>query len=150
MAQEILKDGEHLLSGVGYFHEDNIGTFQGETDGVVLILDGCFYCICEDRSDSYRSYGYLAYASNEIICKSHITTFPPQCVTVINTEIDKYDDNGYPEDKQSYICIYNKDNGNLICKVGTDYTDSFYPMAIFYWNPLNLPINMKVTYETDN
>lgn len=143
MANEILKDGEHLLSGVGYFHDSD--EYYGDIDGVILVLDGIYYSMCVDANDGYRSYGRLNYALKEYIEKSHITMFPPQNIVVVNVDINERHGD-YSDDVRSYVNIYNKETGDVICKIGTDYTDYLYPMAIFYWNPVHLPINMKITY----
>ena len=70
-----------------------------------------------------------------------MTEFPPQRVKVYSTHLKEFDEDSYYGTEKSYITIYNSKDDSLIAEVGTDYSDSYYPCAIFRWYPQNLPIN---------
>jgi len=113
-----LKPGTYMLSGVDYIPSD-CGT------GVVITLDGVSYRADEDLYDGYRSYAGGFKMTNT----KPTNTFPPQKVTL-----------SY-ESKYDILAL--RSNGARVLEVGTDYSDDWYPCAIFHYWPENLPINQK-------
>ena len=70
-----------------------------------------------------------------MVCKN---VFPSQPVFI------SFSDNEYGV--QVYT-LRNANNGEVILKFGTDYSDSYYPMAIFDYNPENMPINIEKEFD---
>lgn len=139
MVHEVLDDGLYELSGVGYFTE--IDDWTGDyIETIVLILNGVNYGISEDKNDGYRSYGRFNVLTS-LPTNIQMTEFPPQRVKVYSTHLKEFDEDSYYGTEKSYITIYNSKDDSLIAEVGTDYSDSYYPCAIFRWYPQNLPIN---------
>ena len=135
MKEHVISDGQHMLSGV--CEVSILDEYDGgSSDGILITIDGDNYAAYTNSSDGYRSYGSfyktVAYAQKN--------KFPPQPVIVSNWDQDEYD----IESGMTYIAcgidILNLE-GELILRVGTDHTDNYYPMAIFKYNPQNLPIN---------
>lgn len=139
MVHEVLDDGLYELSGVGYFTE--IDEWTGDYfDTIVLILNGVYYGISEDRNDGYRSYGRFNVLTS-LPTNIQMTEFPPQQVKVYSTYLKEEGTYSCYDTEKSYITIYNAKDDSLIAEVGTDYSDFYYPCAIFRWYPQNLPIN---------
>jgi len=115
-----LKDleGKHILTGVDYLPKE----YGAEA---IFCLDGITYKITEDADDGYRSYmGQL-----EITTQKVRNTFPEQKVVVTYRG----------EDEEMLVFI--TESGKKLLAVGTDYSEDYYPMAIFDWNPELMDIN---------
>ena len=139
--RQFIFNGMHKLSGVSMIKvEDEY--YESAEDGILLTIDGVNYIAVTDPDDGYRSYGYLYPASENMIQKN---TFPEQDVLVDNHIERSTDEEGYEQDYEETV-IYNVDGG-LILRVGTDYSDTYYPCAIFRYNPENLPINQKILHD---
>lgn len=137
MRQPIITPGMHKLSGVSHIKVED--EYWGSTeDGILLTIDGKNYIAVTNPDDGYRSYGVF-YRDTEHIQKC---TFPEQIVLVDFHSEKTYTEDGYDTD-YSELLIYNSHN-ELILRVGTDYSDSYYPCAIFKYNPENLPINKEL------
>ncbi len=136
MRQPIITPGMHKFSGVSHIKVEDEYWDKSE-DGILLTIDGENYIAVTDPDDGYRSYGCF------YIDKSHAqrVTFPEQDVLVDFHKKDTTDEDGYVVNYNELV-IYNT-NGRLILRVGTDYSDYWYPCAIFEYHPENLPINEK-------
>ena len=132
--EKIISDGKHMLSGCSE-HSFNVGWSGEDTvTGIIFTLDGKNYACYADPDDGYRSYGCL-FETND----TPTNTFPPQEVFATTETEDSVDDNGWP---RAYSILYLCNSaGEVILKLGTDYSDSYYPYGIFGWNPENLDIN---------
>ena len=133
---DLLGDGTHLFSGVA---EVNVQVgWPGDeeyADGIVMTIDGHDWLAYADPDDGYRSYGCLMMCDG----KYKVPQFPAQVVHIKNYDEDGEDEDGWPR-------VFNKmvmtgRNGRLVLEIGTDHSDRWYPCAIFYYNPANLPIN---------
>lgn len=131
--ENIISDGKHMLSGVDKvcFEGDD---FEPDIHAVILKIDDKCYAAYENPDDGYRSYG--SFHETDELPK---TTFPPQPVIAENVHVEEYDDDGWPTIYDMLI-LYNEKK-DVILKVGTDHSDTWYPWAIFQWHPENLPIN---------
>lgn len=125
--ENIISDGIHYLSGIGYSTKEDGWSC---INVYLFCIDGKTYGAYEDPDDGYRSFGCL----EEMDAKCQYT-FPPQAVRVVNERVD-----GEIEDK-FMIHILDAVNGKEVLVVGTDYSDGYYPMAIFNYTPENLEIN---------
>lgn len=130
---ETIKDGYYQLTGIGetWLHDDYTGD---DAHGIIIQLDGQSYVAYEDRDDGFRSYGRF-YKTDE----APKVKIPYQSVCVSTVEEDTYDDNDWPI-RYTILRIHNA-GGGLILEVGTDHSDTYYPVAIFHYHPENLPIN---------
>lgn len=121
--------GNKKLSGICYHIRDD-----EDDGGIAFILDGVTYYIGTDPNDGYRSM------CTEMIIDNNIKVdykFPSQDVIV--TTLD--------EDDGLYLLILNSTSGATILKVGTNYSDSYYPSAIIEYYPDNLPVNIDMLQE---
>ena len=125
VTEEIISKGVHYLSGICEIqYNDEYGDYCGE--GILLTIDNENYAIFTDPTDGWRSYGCMVKTNRY----KQTNSFPKQRVIV-------------SFDEEDCIKILNEDN-ELIVKIGTDYSwDSYYPCAIFEYNPQNLPINKE-------
>lgn len=135
--EKLIADGIHYLSGIGSVTEYDEWTIN---DVKLFCLDGKTYGAYVDRCDGYRSYGHIG----EVDYKCQYT-FPPQPVQVVNAcvnDVIKHD--GWTEYEDKFmIRILDATNGKEVLVVGTDNSDSFYPVAIFNYTPENLEINQN-------
>lgn len=134
----IIKDGKYLLSGIGNTTLKR-GFYEESVDVNLFCLDGITYGAYINPDDGFRSYGDFMQMKDGVKCQYQ---FPPQEVIVTNKVItgDPTEDDWYGEDKR-LIVITDAINGKEILVVGTDFYDSYYPMAIFNYTPENLEIN---------
>lgn len=138
----LFTDGKHFLSGIGYTTIKSDGFYEDDIDVDLFCIDGITYGAFIDPNDGYRSYG----AIQEIDAKCQYT-FPPQPVLVknveINNTIEHNDENyGWSEVENKYfICITDAINKKEVLLVGTDYSEDYYPRAIFRYTPENLEVN---------
>ncbi len=125
-------EGKHELSGVCHYVNVSEDT---DIEGYVLTIDGQNYCAIYDGYDGYRSYGRLHPTS-----KAQTNPFPKQVVS-IHTEIVKgRDRDTWYDTDYEYITIRNE-QGEIILRVGTDFSDAYYPIGHLDYYPQNLPIN---------
>lgn len=131
---DIISKGKHFLSGVSMvsFHDTMTEEYL---DGILLTIDGINYIAYTDPNDGWRSYGCF----KETTMKQKFT-FPKQVINVEVTKENGVDESGWSIDKE--FMTFTNDNGDIILKIGTDYTDTWYPMAISEYYPQNLPINI--------
>ena len=119
--------GKHLLSGVEY---DVPGKFEANHYGMTLnnigfILDDVLFIAIEDSNDGYRSMlDRLVLDFDLSKIKNRFN--PIDVVCVIDDDV---------------LSIIDIANGQVVLRVGTDFTDSYYPMFIQLWMPENLSIN---------
>lgn len=144
MNADLLGDGTHLFSGVAEVNVQ-VGWPEDEeyADGIVMTIDGHDWLVYADPDDGYRSYGCLMMCDG----KYKVPQFPAQLVHIKNYHEEGEDDGGWPIDYDKMVMTGR--NGRLILEIGTDHSDQWYPHAIFYYNPANLPIN-EYNYGTGN
>lgn len=131
-----MRNGKYMMSGVGSatMTDDWNGN---DIDIDLFCLDGVVYGAYIDPDDGYRSYGVIR--PTDYKCQY---TFPPQEVIVEEVEERVPHEGCYDYDEhRRFITITDAKNGKLILKVGTDYTDDYYPMAIFSYSPENFEVN---------
>lgn len=136
MENMLIKEGIHYLSGVDDISV-NYGWEDEYTDGIALCIDDKTFIAYNDPNDGYRSYGWIEESNREVF-----NTFPPQKVKITYHSWDGIDESGWSESGHYYE-ITNPDDNSTILIVGTDTSDSYYPVALFQWHPENLPINKK-------
>lgn len=106
--------GIHKLSGVE----------TGE-DSIRFILDGVAYEAVEDPDDGYRSYmGELNITDKRI----RFTFSPVEVLCSMNND-------------EEILEIRDTNNGETILRLGTDYSDSYYPQCVFNWMPEKMACN---------
>ena len=119
----VIPNGTVYLSGIDkYSKESEYGHFE---EGVLVTINDKNYLFLCDPADGYRSYGIV----REVEEKPKFT-FPPQPLIA-----------GYEREFEYLVLINTK--GQVVFKVGTDYTDDYYPQAIWEYHPELLPINQK-------
>ena len=142
---EKIKDGIYYLTGVDRYTEeelrrvlDNAFIYGGE-NGVAIELqpvneeeEPVVYVATEDACDGYRSHGdFFSVPGYRIKNK-----FEKEKVRVFTLEGEtKY---GSPWELTEIRSYY---DNSLICKVGTENYNDWYPCAIFEWRPENLSVN---------
>lgn len=132
MAEIIIKNGRHKLSGVGSFqYEDEYFYNHRTLTANVFVIDGKHYGAFVDPDDGYRSYGYFAELAPEQIANATIYPFAPQDVVVKNMT----------SKSAHWILVKDPKTKLPILEIGTDYFDSYYPMAIFHYTPENMSVN---------
>ena len=119
--------GVHRLSGVDY------GWGKRIIDGITIrfCIDGVTYVARENPDDGYRSYMEELEISGEP-CRN---TFPAEEVFCER----EYESSGESKD---ILLIKNIHTTEEILRVGTDYTDSYYPYCVMEYHPENLKCNM--------
>jgi hypothetical protein len=124
-----LKDlvGKHLLSGVDITSEKGNDLWDETCDVVRFVIDGITYKAIEDPEDGYRSYIKELSITKEKVSN----TFPPQKVIGVMKE----------ESDCDTIQFFDSKTKNIVLEVGTEDTNTYYPMCIMRWHPENLAIN---------
>lgn len=136
----IIEDGVHYLSGIGSttYHEN---WNNEDIDVELFCIDDVVYGAYIDPFDDYRSFGRITAATDIVNCKCQFT-FPPQKVIVENVRTKIKDEYGNYIDNYKLVikdAILNKE----VLVVGTDYSDEYYPCAIFSYQPMNLHVNVE-------
>lgn len=136
----LIEDGVHYLSGIGNttYHCD---WDNAEVDVDLFCIDGIVYGAYIDPADGYRSYGRITAATDVANCKCQFT-FPPQKVIVENVHTKIDGEYGIATDAYKIVikdAILDKE----VLVVGTDYSDDYYPCAIFDYQPMNLYANVE-------
>ena len=128
----VIEDGVHYLSGIGSttYHDEWNNEY---IDVELFCIDDVVYGAYIDPDDGYRSYGKITAATDIADCKCQFT-FPPQKVIVENVHTKIEDEFGITKD-----AILDKE----VLVVGTDYSDDWYPCAIFNYQPMNLYANVE-------
>ncbi len=137
-----ITEGLHYLSGIDEViipADLEYDPYAEDKDAIALIIDGKHYISYTDPYDGYRSYGCF-YETNFGDYKI-LNRFSPQAV------IAEYDSWNYDDEDNYYHCegdiliLRDAVTKEIVLKVGTDHSDSYYPYAIFEWHPENLSIN---------
>ena len=125
-----IKAGIHMLSGVEEIPDAGTDKYGDGYGKVYIQLDGINYEFMEDYDDGYRSYCHDEVISDHEpkFCFDPI----PLAVFVINTD--------YFEGLSFVDFETNKE----VLKIGTDYSEDYYPCCIFDWTPENLSVNKEV------
>lgn len=138
--KNIIENGVHYLSGIGSttYHDD---WNNEDIDVELFCIDGVIYGAYIDPNDGYRSYGRITAATDIPNCKCQFT-FPPQKVIVENIHTNIEYECGFTADVYKLLikdAILDKE----VLVVGTDYSDEYYPCAIFNYQPMNLYANVE-------
>lgn len=123
-------EGKHELSGVCHYVSEDT-----DIEGYVLTIDGQNYCAIYDSNDGYRSYGHLHRTS-----QAQTNPFPKQVVHIHTEIVKEWDSDTWYETDYEYVTIRNE-QGEIILRVGTDFSDEWYPVGHLEYFPQNLPIN---------
>lgn len=120
--------GMHKLSGVGRrgVASDRYA-WCASVNQFFFTLDGVTYVATEDENDGYRS----CMAKLEILDEKPVIMFDPIDV-VCHMQKD---------DNSDILEMIDIRNGKTVLRVGTDYSDSYYPCFINEWMPENLAVN---------
>jgi hypothetical protein len=110
------------LVGVHTFTGFNTSS-DNDSNTAIFVLDDITYMAIEDPDDGYRSSMNKIIITNEK-CTNKIP------VHFVNGEID--------DEVINFIDIVTKET---VLSIGTDYSDSYYPSFVDYFNPTNLAIN---------
>lgn len=113
--------GLHELSGVDYKPAD----FYGGAE-ILFCLDGVTYAAKENPDDGYRSYMEDLSVSTKP-CKN---SFPAQKVLC-----------EYLGGCEDVLCIKDCKTTKVVLKIGTDYSESYYPCCIMEYYPENMACN---------
>lgn len=119
--------GVHSLSGVDYVARGKI------FDGIAIrfCIDGVTYVARENPDDGYRSYMEELEISGEP-CRN---TFPAE-----NVFCEKEPESS--GESKDILVIENINTRKEILRVGTDYTEDYYPYCVMEYHPENLQCNM--------
>ena len=135
----LLPEGKHKFSGIESYTRP--GDYWGECIGYYIIIDDTVYAFEHDPDDGYRSYGNLYIP--DISANDIKNRFPAQDIIIIQHHREHTD--GY----KHFYSILNAETGKAILEIGTDYTDSYYPIAICHYYPENMAINQPSSNMTD-
>lgn len=136
----LLPEGKHKFSGIEPYMRP--GDYWGTYEGYYIIIDNSIYAFERDPDDGWRSYGKL-YIPENISVNDIKNRFPAQDVIITLNHREHIDGN-----KQFYV-ITDAITGKTILEIGTDYTDSYYPVAICHYYPENMAVNQQLTNVTD-
>ena len=135
-----LKDfiGEYTLDAVDY---DSFGVNYdyNEINGIIIRLNGTSYTFIEDPEDGYRSM------LNDVFIESnydHKTIFPGIDVVCSYETKCPYEKYNTPDEESELIVFRSKLTGKIICIIGTDYNDSYYPSFVSVFQPENMDCNL--------
>jgi len=135
----LLPEGKHKFSGIEpYMHPSD----WGECDGYYIVIDDNVYAFECDPDDGWCSYGNL-YIPKNIYVSDIKNRFPAQDV-IITLRHREHTDGG-----KEFYTITDAITGKIILEIGTDYTDSFYPVAICHYYPENMAINQQTSNVID-
>lgn len=117
--------GQHIFSGIEPF---TVKTgWCANSNGVRFVFDGVTYEAVEDPADGYRSF--LGRINESDVMPNN--TFPGVLV-VCHMEQSHYNE---------ILCAVDAHNGKIVLRIGTDYSDGFYPRCILEYNPENMHLN---------
>lgn len=133
--RQLIPNGYYLLSGIGHTTIKDEYHIDEDIEVDLFCLNGVTYGAYIDPYDGYRSYGIISPMENGVKCQY---TFSPQPVRVKNEEVKN--SAGNLTDKE-LIKIIDAVNKKEVLVVGTDYSEDYYPYAIFNYTPENLEIN---------
>lgn len=130
--------GIHYISGFCEYKEYDEYENR-DNEGYVIVFECGVLIALYDKNDGFRSYGLFRWATDNEIRKIKITNrFPQQKVKVNNEMLERMWEEGV---RDEYLVVRNAEDDSIILKVGTDFTDSWYPCGCCEWYPQNLPIN---------
>ena len=135
MKDNIIENGLHIITGIGECSWYDEWYFR-YVEAVVVQIDGENYAIYTNPDDGFRSYGDIRKTEHK-----PTVTFPPEYVYAWTKEDEGETNEGWSFHEVSLIL--NNLDGEELLRVGTDYGDEFYPVAIFEWHPELLAINKK-------
>ena len=130
--------GIHKLSAVQYYENKSDYSWHN-CKGYYVVIDDVVYAFEYNPDDGYRSWGTVFIVDNMSIDNiEKKNKFIPQDVMIEHITRDKY------YDSVDYYEIKNPNTAEVILKIGTDRSDSYYPMAIFEFDKKALKNNMKL------
>lgn len=117
-------EGKADLTGV----EESYGGIEygGKAQIIRFVLDGIVFIAAEDPQDGYRSslrdvtFSFDKKISNTFASVKVKIDFKDNMLKIIDTKSKK-----------------------IVLKIGTNYSDNYYPYFIGEWNPKNLHVNKK-------
>jgi len=129
--------GKHVLSGVDITTAKIDRGWPGhkrmeECNRMLFELDGITYVAQENPDDGYRSFMDDIFITDE----RPSNVFPP--CEVVGT-MRRYA--GYNTEAEGLIDFIDIITGKPVLSVGTDWSDSYYPYAVFEFMPENMAIN---------
>ena len=116
-----LPEGKHEFSGIEPYTRPS--DYWSECEGYYVIIDNTVYAFEIDPDDGYRSYGNL-YIPENISVNDIKNRFLAQDVIITQHHREHTDGNKH------FYSITDAVTGKVILEIGTDYTESYYPMAI--------------------
>lgn len=140
----ILPEGKHKFSGIDPFQYQ--GEYGQNHDGYYVIIDDVVYAFEIDHDDGWRSYGEI-YIPEKISVHDIKNRFPAQEVIIMQQH------GNYIDENKQFYSIIDVVTRKTILELGTDYIDSYYPLAICHYYPENMAINQQqsnVTNTSDN
>ena len=132
MKTTLLPEGKHEFSGIESFQYQD--KYDNTHDGYYIIIDNNVYVFEIDHDDGWRSYGNL-YIPENVSVNNIKNRFLAQEVIITQHHREHTDSN------KEFYTITDVETGKVILEIGTDYTDSYYPMAICHYYPENMAIN---------
>lgn len=134
--KNLIENGVHYLSGIG--HTEYRDEWSDDiVEAYLFCIDGTTYAAYIDHNDGYRSYGRIEPTNAK--CQFN---FEPQKVVITNNTIQQENEYGDYEDAV-WLTMEDPILRKEVLAIGTDYTDSYYPLAIFRYNPMNLYVNVE-------
>jgi hypothetical protein len=112
--------GLHQLEGVDFGVNNQL---HRDASVCLFRLDGVTYAAMEDPEDGYRSMLKGIVVTEQPL----LNKFPPVPVMATFTDADE----------DSILTFYSLETSRVLFRIGTDYTDSYYPMFIFEFHPEN-------------
>jgi len=97
---------------------------------MLINLDGITYKITEDPDDGYRS----TMGEIEQVATVPRTTFPPQKMRC------------YLSEDENILYLNDFYTNENVIKVGTDWSDIWYPNCVFHYCPENMKVNKQPLY----
>ena len=117
---------------------DTYPSLPTNTNGLRFRLDGVVYCAEEDPDDGYRSLlrRLGRQDTNEIT-----NVFSPGCQVIARLR---------PEYDSKVLDLLNQYTKTMVLRVGTDYTDDYYPQCILSWCPEEMHANSKEVLRVES
>lgn len=125
--------GKYILDAVDFSVLESGSDYRPDANTIRFRLDDIVYIATEDAEDGYRS----CLGEIERSCCEITNTFP--AIEVIARQIkSEYDDS---IDIVELIDIV---NDKIVLRVGTDYSDSYYPVFVNEFSPENMSTNTNL------
>lgn len=136
-----LSDGKHMLLGIG--HDTRDMWIGDDVDMNIFNIDGTLFAAYINPADGWRSYGDFVKLQEDV---EMLMFQEPQPIIVKNVVVDGSDEDGFYVRKE-VVVITDEKSGKEILHVGTDLSDSYYPSALWKYDPnimANVPVEKNV------